>query len=68
STSGVGQAELAAGRPLAPRYHYTQQELGSPARFLTTALKVRGPSTVISTACSSSAKAMATAARWLNAG
>lgn len=73
STSGVGQAELAiaelaAGRPLAPRYHYTQQELGSPARFLTTALKVRGPSTVISTACSSSAKAMATAARWLEAG
>jgi 3-oxoacyl-[acyl-carrier-protein] synthase-1 len=73
STSGVGEAELAIDamaheRPVPPRYHYAQQELGSPARFLAAALKVSGPTAVVSTACSSSAKALATAARWLEAG
>jgi 3-oxoacyl-[acyl-carrier-protein] synthase I len=73
STSGIGEAELAidalvkAGK-LTEGYHYTVQELGSPARFLATTLGVTGPSSVTSTACSSSAKALASAARWLEAG
>lgn len=73
STSGIGEAELAidalvkAGA-LTPGYQYTLQELGSPARFLAVTLGTRGPTCVISTACSSSAKALASAARWLEAG
>lgn len=73
STSGVGETELAIdasvkGHGLPPGYHYAQQELGSPARFLAHTLGVKGPTAVISTACSSSAKALASAARWLEAG
>lgn len=73
STSGIGEAELAVDAlvksgQLTDGYHYTVQELGSPARFLATTLGLRGPSCVISTACSSSAKALASAARWLEAG
>lgn len=73
STSGIGEAELAIDAmvkrgALSQGYHYTQQELGSPARFLAATLGTRGPTSVISTACSSSAKALASAARWLEAG
>ncbi len=73
STSGIGEGERAlASRvvhgTLGAGYHYAQQELGSPARFLARELGARGPTTVISTACSSSAKALASAARWLAAG
>ncbi len=73
STSGIGEAELAIDAlinrgALSQGYHYTQQELGSPARFLAATLGIRGPTSVISTACSSSAKALASAARWLEAG
>jgi 3-oxoacyl-[acyl-carrier-protein] synthase-1 len=73
STSGIGEGELAVrantleGAP-GPRFHYAQQELGSPARFLASVLGVRGPTVVVSTACSSSARALASAARWLEAG
>lgn len=73
STSGIKEAELAIDASVKsgtfPQgYHYTAQELGSPARFLAQRLGTRGPSCVISTACSSSAKALASAARWLEAG
>ncbi len=73
STSGIGEAELAIDElvkagALRPGYHYTMQELGSPARFIAATLGTRGPTCVISTACSSSAKALASAARWLEAG
>ncbi|MBL8909774.1 MAG: beta-ketoacyl-ACP synthase [Archangium sp.] len=73
STSGIGEGELAIDAyvktaTVPSAYHYAQQELGSPAIFLARELKLSGPTTVISTACSSSAKAMASAARWLNAG
>ena len=73
STSGIGEAELAIDSlvrrgALNEGYHYTQQELGSPARFLAATLGIAGPTAVISTACSSSAKALASAARWLDAG
>lgn len=73
STSGIAEAEAAARTRLTtgdvpPGYHYSQQELGSSARYLATVLQTSGPSIVISTACSSSAKAMISAARWLEAG
>ncbi|WP_444634888.1 beta-ketoacyl-ACP synthase [Cupriavidus oxalaticus] len=73
STSGIREGELAAQQQLRtgaqPRgYHYGQQELGSPAVFLAGELGVRGPAYTISTACSSSAKAMAAGARLLRHG
>lgn len=49
-------------------YHYGQQELGSPAQYLSARLGTRGPAYTLSTACSSSAKALASAARLLRAG
>ncbi|STQ91338.1 beta-ketoacyl-ACP synthase [Iodobacter fluviatilis] len=73
STSGIGEAQAAiaeyqASGQLAEGFHMAQQELGSPAAALSTLLGLAGPVMVISTACSSSAKAMASAARLLNAG
>ena len=73
STSGIGEAELAIDEQvksgaLTKGYQYTMQELGSPARFIAATLGTRWPTAVISTACSSSAKALASAARWLEAG
>lgn len=73
STSGIGEAEAAVGQlrrqgVLAPGFHYAQQELGSPAAFITHATGLCGPTFVISTACSSSAKALASAARLLECG
>ncbi|MCZ3290719.1 hypothetical protein NYZ69_19335, partial [Acinetobacter baumannii] len=49
-------------------FTYDVQELGSPARFLARELGVSGPAYVVSTACSSSAKALASAARMLRTG
>lgn len=73
STSGVGESEAAiahhvAHGSLTPGFHLAQQEMGSPAVMLSQLLGLAGPSMVISTACSSSAKAMASAARLLQAG
>lgn len=73
STSGIAEAELSLAEfqhtgHLSHGYHYAQQELGSPARFLAAHLGLSGPTSVVSTACSSSAKALASAARWLEAG
>lgn len=73
STSGIGETELAFAHRAVhgdfPRgYTYLQQELASPARYLAWRLGVTGPTAVISTACSSSARALASAARWLEAG
>ncbi|QRK05195.1 beta-ketoacyl-ACP synthase [Archangium violaceum] len=73
STSGIGESETAIARYLTtgqmpPEFHVRQQELGSPALALNHVLGVTGPSFVISTACSSSAKALASAARLLRAG
>ncbi|WP_374602351.1 beta-ketoacyl-ACP synthase [Arenimonas sp.] len=73
STSGVGESEAAHRAFLAngrwPKsFHYTQQEMGMPARFVASRLGLTGPAHVISTACSSSAKALASAARLLRAG
>ena len=73
STSGVGESEMAHAKRLTTSewpesFHYVQQETGTPALFLSQLLGVGGPSHVVSTACSSSAKAMASGARLLNAG
>lgn len=73
STSGVGESEAAHRAFLAngrwpESFHYTQQEMGMPARFVASRLGLTGPAHVISTACSSSAKALASAARLLHAG
>ncbi|MBN8226609.1 beta-ketoacyl-ACP synthase [Corallococcus macrosporus] len=73
STSGIGESETAmvshlTTGALPSRFHLHQQELGSPAMALTHVLGVGGPAYVISTACSSSAKALSSAARMLRAG
>lgn len=73
STSGVEEGERAA-RALSehgafpPDYDYAQQEMGNVALFMARELGVSGPAYVISTACSSGAKALASAARLLRAG
>ena len=66
STSGVdnGEQAMAAWRTQqdAPeRYHYQQQELGNGADFLARLLGLEGPALTLSTACSSSGRALGTA-------
>ncbi|MET0982819.1 MAG: beta-ketoacyl-ACP synthase [Telluria sp.] len=73
STSGVGATEHAiaahaAGRALPADFHYGQQEMGSPAALLAHELQVGGPAYVHSSACASSAKALASAARLIRMG
>lgn len=73
STSGIREGELAVqglvrDGALPQEYHYGQQELGSPASFLAAMLGTKGPAYTISTACSSSAKALAAGARLLRHG
>ena len=73
STSGVAGTETAMlqyviDQTFPDDFHYAQQELGSPANMLSTELGISGPAYVHSSACSSSAKAMASAARLINMG
>lgn len=73
STSGIGESERAIAQlkslgSLPPEFDLAQQEIGSPAIALSGLLKLNGPAYVISTACSSSAKALASAARLLQLG
>lgn len=73
STSGVGESELAQRHWQQQQrwpadFDYYQQEMGTAAQFAAHVLGTRGPAHVISTACSSSAKAMASAARLIKAG
>lgn len=73
STSGVASTETALRQyavdgSLPDAFHYAQQEMGSPASMLAIELGISGPAYVHSSACSSSAKAMASAARLLNMG
>jgi 3-oxoacyl-[acyl-carrier-protein] synthase-1 len=70
STSGISGTEEALRHyaehgALPADFHYAQQEMGSVAEFIASELQVQGPSYVHSSACSSSAKAMASAARLL---
>jgi 3-oxoacyl-[acyl-carrier-protein] synthase-1 len=70
STSGIGAAEAAlvhrtqtGGLPA--HFDYRQAEIGTAAPFAAAALGVSGPAFTISTACTSSAKAFASARRLL---
>ncbi len=49
-------------------YHYAQSEISSPSLFASQYLAVHGPAYTISTACSSSAKAICAAKRLIAAG
>jgi 3-oxoacyl-[acyl-carrier-protein] synthase-1 len=73
STSGVAGTETALRQyredgTLSEEFHYAQQEMGSPAAMLSIELGTGGPAYAHSSACSSAAKAMASAARLLNMG
>ena len=73
STSGIAESEAAVialerDGAFPADFHVEQQELGSPALMLSTLLGLSGPSYVVSTACSSGAKALASGARLLHAG
>lgn len=73
STSGLPEGEAAralwAGTGTWPTgFDYAQQELGNLADFLAFELGLTGIAHVISTACSSGAKALASGARLLHAG
>ncbi len=73
STSGVRNTELAldywAEKGVLPdQFHYKQQQMGAGADFLADFLGVQGPAYTISTACSSSGKAFASARRLIRQG
>jgi len=73
STSGIGETEQALGQHVAhgelpSDFVYQVQEMGSPAEMLALELGLVGPAYVHSTACSSAAKAMASAARMIRMG
>jgi 3-oxoacyl-[acyl-carrier-protein] synthase-1 len=72
STSGIAESETAVrfhhqeGR-FPDDFHYSHQELGSPARMLAEHLGCTGPTYSVCTACTSSAKALISGARLLRA-
>jgi len=71
STSGVGNTEIAlrfaAETDRIPAaFHYKQQQMGAGADFLAGYLGIKGPAYTISTACSSSGKALISARRLLD--
>jgi 3-oxoacyl-[acyl-carrier-protein] synthase I len=73
TTSGVSDAEAAirhrfATGKLNDSFHYDQLELGGAAAFVAELLGVTGPSYTISTACSSGARALASARSLLRLG
>ncbi|WLH13221.1 beta-ketoacyl-[acyl-carrier-protein] synthase family protein [Pseudomonas hefeiensis] len=73
STSGIDEASQGIAHYLREQhfpdgYDYQQQELSAPANFLSDWLDLSGPSYVISTACTSSARALMSARRLLDVG
>lgn len=73
STSGIdeasrGLAHYIREQQFPPEYDYRQQELGAPANFLAEWLQLSGPAYVISTACTSSGRALMSAQRLLDLG
>ncbi|VAW49717.1 3-oxoacyl-[ACP] synthase FabV like [hydrothermal vent metagenome] len=69
STSGImATEEVFSGELAHEDYDYEKtDQMGVLAQFCCEALNIQGPSFVISTACSSSAKVFSVAQRWLNA-
>ena len=67
STSGLDEADRYVSQGLAS-YRYAQQELGDPSRFLARHLALNGPAYTLSTACSSSARAIISGLRLIDAG
>lgn len=73
STSGVSEGKAAAlhfsqQARFPDGFDYAVQEVGNVAEFIAKELGILGPAYVISTACSSGAKALATAGRMIRAG
>jgi 3-oxoacyl-[acyl-carrier-protein] synthase-1 len=73
STTGMGESEAAIRclhqtERFPEGFHYSQQELGSPSRMLAEYLGCTGPAYSVSTACTSSAKALISGARLLRTG
>ena len=71
STSGIDEASRGIAHYLHKQqfpsdYDYRQQELSAPATFLAQWLNITGPTYVISTACTSSARAVMSAQRLLD--
>ncbi len=71
STSGIDEASRGIAHYLHNQqfpkdYDYQQQELSAPATFLADWLNITGPAYVISTACTSSARALMSAQRLLD--
>ena len=72
-TSGIAEGERAYAGYLhagafPAGFDYRQQEISSPSEYLRRALGITGPAWTVSTACTSSAKALASARRLLHAG
>lgn len=70
STSGIGEGEVALDHYLKTghwpeNFDYSHQEMVNPALAMANWLDIKGPTFVISTACSSGAKALASARRLL---
>jgi len=73
STSGIAESEpairqWARNAEVPDSYDYGLQEMGATAEFVARVLDVQGPAYGISTACSSGAKALASARRLIQAG
>jgi 3-oxoacyl-[acyl-carrier-protein] synthase-1 len=73
STSGIDEASQGLTHYIREKhfpaeYDYQQQELAAPANFLADWLQLSGPAYVISTACTSSARALMSAQRLLDLG
>jgi 3-oxoacyl-[acyl-carrier-protein] synthase-1 len=73
STSGVGDAEAAIAhhlrtQALSPTFYYDQLEFGGAAGFVAELLGLGGPAYTLSTACSSGARALASARSLLSLG
>ena len=73
SNTGIDEAEDNVDRWLdegakPASFHFSQIELGTPADYLARRIGATGPSYVVSTACSSSTKAFASARRLIESG
>lgn len=73
STSGIAEGEQALAlqmqqQQFAPDFDYQMQEMAAPAEFISWLADISGPAYAISTACSSSARALLSAQSLLQAG